>query len=118
AALLGYQELIAESARLITEGLVPNGWITLPELPELAASGDPVGKSGLVAEAVRPFEDVFESLAGWPWQDDDDDYDDDDDDEAYVPPVPHINPARHVGRNDPCPCGSGKKFKNCHLVLE
>jgi preprotein translocase subunit SecA len=18
------------------------------------------------------------------------------------------------GRNDPCPCGSGKKFKNCH----
>ncbi|MGE5409348.1 MAG: SEC-C metal-binding domain-containing protein, partial [Clostridiales bacterium] len=19
-----------------------------------------------------------------------------------------------VGRNDPCPCGSGKKFKNCH----
>ncbi len=23
-------------------------------------------------------------------------------------------PAAHkVGRNDPCPCGSGKKFKNC-----
>jgi preprotein translocase subunit SecA len=21
---------------------------------------------------------------------------------------------RTVGRNDPCPCGSGKKFKNCH----
>lgn len=20
-----------------------------------------------------------------------------------------------VGRNDPCPCGSGKKFKRCHL---
>jgi preprotein translocase subunit SecA len=19
-----------------------------------------------------------------------------------------------VGRNEPCPCGSGKKFKNCH----
>ncbi|WP_420840274.1 SEC-C metal-binding domain-containing protein [Caniella muris] len=19
-----------------------------------------------------------------------------------------------MGRNDPCPCGSGKKFKNCH----
>jgi preprotein translocase subunit SecA len=19
-----------------------------------------------------------------------------------------------VGRNDPCPCGSGKKFKKCH----
>ena len=23
-----------------------------------------------------------------------------------------------VGRNDPCPCGSGKKYKNCHLPLE
>ncbi len=22
--------------------------------------------------------------------------------------------ARTVGRNDPCPCGSGKKYKNCH----
>ncbi|MCG8424356.1 MAG: SEC-C domain-containing protein [Proteobacteria bacterium] len=20
-----------------------------------------------------------------------------------------------VSRNDPCPCGSGKKYKNCHL---
>ena len=25
-------------------------------------------------------------------------------------PDPYVN----VGRNDPCPCGSGKKFKNCH----
>jgi preprotein translocase subunit SecA len=23
----------------------------------------------------------------------------------------------HVGRNDPCPCGSGKKFKLCHGKL-
>ena len=22
-----------------------------------------------------------------------------------------------VGRNDPCPCGSGKKFKQCHGKL-
>jgi preprotein translocase subunit SecA len=21
---------------------------------------------------------------------------------------------RKVGRNEPCPCGSGKKYKNCH----
>jgi len=24
------------------------------------------------------------------------------------------NPYSGVGRNDPCPCGSGKKFKKCH----
>ncbi len=23
-----------------------------------------------------------------------------------------------VGRNDPCPCGSGKKYKNCHMRID
>ena len=23
-----------------------------------------------------------------------------------------------AGRNDPCPCGSGKKYKNCHLAKD
>jgi len=25
-----------------------------------------------------------------------------------------VHVEKQVGRNDPCPCGSGKKFKNCH----
>jgi preprotein translocase subunit SecA len=25
-----------------------------------------------------------------------------------------VHVEKRVGRNDPCPCGSGKKFKNCH----
>jgi preprotein translocase subunit SecA len=29
-----------------------------------------------------------------------------------------VRAAPKVGRNQPCPCGSGKKFKNCHGVLE
>ncbi|HQV00821.1 MAG TPA: SEC-C metal-binding domain-containing protein, partial [Bacteroidia bacterium] len=32
-------------------------------------------------------------------------------------PKPKAQPVRaeqKIGRNDPCPCGSGKKFKNCH----
>ncbi len=28
---------------------------------------------------------------------------------------PIRNRQEKVGRNDPCPCGSGKKFKNCHM---
>jgi uncharacterized protein YecA (UPF0149 family) len=24
--------------------------------------------------------------------------------------------AEKVGRNDPCPCGSGKKYKKCHMM--
>jgi uncharacterized protein YecA (UPF0149 family) len=27
---------------------------------------------------------------------------------------PVRNPLKDVGRNDPCPCGSGQKFKKCH----
>lgn len=27
---------------------------------------------------------------------------------------PYENPYRKIGRNDPCPCGSGKKYKKCH----
>lgn len=30
------------------------------------------------------------------------------------PPVPANVDWSNVGRNDPCPCGSGKKFKKCH----
>ena len=28
-------------------------------------------------------------------------------------PQPKTNKSEKVGRNDPCPCGSGKKYKNC-----
>jgi preprotein translocase subunit SecA len=32
--------------------------------------------------------------------------------EAQAKPVRRNEPK--VGRNDPCPCGSGKKYKKCH----
>jgi hypothetical protein len=28
---------------------------------------------------------------------------------------PYVAPAKAIGRNDPCPCGSGKKYKKCCL---
>ncbi len=30
---------------------------------------------------------------------------------------PFVRPGGKVGRNDPCPCGSGKKYKQCHGKL-
>ncbi|MCQ8127796.1 preprotein translocase subunit SecA [Methylomonas rivi] len=30
---------------------------------------------------------------------------------------PFVRESQKVGRNDPCPCGSGKKFKHCHGKL-
>ena len=29
-----------------------------------------------------------------------------------------VHVEKKVGRNDPCPCGSGKKYKNCHGAIE
>ena len=34
--------------------------------------------------------------------------------EAPQPKQAPVRAEKRVGRNDPCPCGSGKKYKNCH----
>ncbi|MBT8067858.1 MAG: SEC-C domain-containing protein, partial [Gammaproteobacteria bacterium] len=36
---------------------------------------------------------------------------------AAPAPLPFVREGRKVGRNEPCPCGSGKKFKQCHGKL-
>ncbi|GGI53667.1 preprotein translocase subunit SecA [Oxalicibacterium solurbis] len=38
-------------------------------------------------------------------------------DDTDQPGRPHVNAVPKVGRNDPCPCGSGKKYKQCHGKL-
>jgi preprotein translocase subunit SecA len=40
---------------------------------------------------------------------------------AEMPPenhTPYVREGRKVGRNEPCPCGSGKKYKQCHGRIE
>lgn len=71
------------------------------------------------------FGDTIEELANWAsFVEEDDEFASWEDDEfasseaPALPPVsfePVTNPFRNVGRNDPCPCGSGKKFKKCCL---
>ncbi len=41
------------------------------------------------------------------------------DDEAdAVSPQTVVRDERKVGRNEPCPCGSGKKYKQCHGKID
>jgi preprotein translocase subunit SecA len=42
--------------------------------------------------------------------------DGDDEPADFMPVVEqrHVDPERDIGRNDPCWCGSGKKYKRCH----
>mgnify|MGYP001942265041 CR=1 FL=1 len=37
--------------------------------------------------------------------------------QAEAAAQPFVRDGKKVGRNDPCPCGSGKKFKQCHGKL-
>jgi SEC-C motif len=34
-------------------------------------------------------------------------------DASSTKPKPFVSPTTKIGRNDPCPCGSGKKYKKC-----
>ena len=36
---------------------------------------------------------------------------------AAPAPEPFVREGRKIGRNEPCPCGSGKKYKQCHGSL-
>jgi preprotein translocase subunit SecA len=40
--------------------------------------------------------------------------DEDDEPEEVAATQPFVRPGQKVGRNEPCPCGSGKKYKHCH----
>lgn len=60
---------------------------------------------------INPIDDVIALLSGWRFGPSIDPM------EAFRRRLtaPEVNPNKNVGRNDPCPCGSGKKFKKCCL---
>ena len=41
-----------------------------------------------------------------------------DEQQATAPQKPSMRTYPKVGRNEPCPCGSGKKYKHCHGKIE
>jgi preprotein translocase subunit SecA len=74
-----------------------------PGRPRAAASG---GSGGLPALPQRRAQRTTEGRG------------DSDGNVAPVAAAPVQRTGPRVGRNDPCPCGSGKKYKKCHLPLE
>ena len=75
------------------------------------------------------YADCLDRIFNWPgapreeWcppeLNEDGDADDDADDDADGPTAQEKEIlAYNCGRNDPCPCGSGKKFKKCHLWVQ
>lgn len=57
------------------------------------------------------YDHVLTTWAGY--NEDDDDEEDFDDLDLPIFPTPQSLSSPKIGRNDPCPCGSGKKYKKC-----
>jgi hypothetical protein len=134
-ACLGLVELKPLVQEAFARGSVDPSWLSFQDfeqnLNDAIAHPDelPVGFSS----DLTPFEDTIAELQHWACFQPDDASDDErdlsdsdlfdgDDVETGKPAarwspnyIPKRNPFRHVGRNDPCPCGSGKKFKKCCL---
>ncbi len=59
-------------------------------------------------------EDLF-GLENMPWDEEDEFFENEDDfwNSQHVAQQPHVREEKKVYPNDPCPCGSGKKYKKC-----
>lgn len=62
-------------------------------------------------QGLRPFRSTIETLSRWTGFIEETNQSTSERETTY--PRTQKNPYRDVGRNDPCPCGSGKKFKKC-----
>jgi hypothetical protein len=119
-ALLGLRDLVPLVDNVFREDRIPEGWIDRPQFDKdlAAAERAPDDIDRFTQANLGYIEDVLVSL-DWA-RGSEDVFDEDDKDAPWTdfayPNEPVRNPWRHVGRNDPCPCGSGKKAKKCCLA--
>jgi hypothetical protein len=119
-AVLGVTALQAHVRSAFADGRIAPGWCDEADFDALltAAITRPNDRMRLEAEYMGYLDDVPAALERF--VEPEEDVADDDDSEVIWPIWPELggpahNPYRDVGRNDPCPCGSGKKFKRCCL---
>lgn len=121
-AMLNERSLVDAVRSAFRDGLVTDEHMELDDFEEDLARAEaaPDDIERFRDAHLGYLEDVLEALERFQFGDDDDAWGDasrDGDaswDEGAGTPL--VNPFRDVGRNDPCPCGSGKKFKKCCLT--
>ncbi len=64
---------------------------------------------------MRKYSELFSSFLSDQFPEDEDYEEDEDYTNFYEVPETFVRTEKKVGRNDPCPCGSGKKYKKCCL---
>lgn len=115
AAWVGWGEAVAALGFVDLAPMVESVWSALP--PEIAdlrhfrellsdALADPRDGGRFESSNVGYLGDIVAAL-DWTRPQEGDSVRD------FMPPKPIVNAMRSVGRNDPCPCGSGRKYKKC-----
>jgi uncharacterized protein DUF1186/SEC-C motif-containing protein len=124
-AMLGFSQLSEPAVAAITDGRIPARLVDERLFRDVLAEAleRPADRERFETENLGYIEDILEALqvfsheAEDPVEEWESDWPEVDRAEelafAAAKPLPARNPWRDVGRNDPCPCGSGKKFKNC-----
>jgi uncharacterized protein len=104
--MLGYSDLTSQAEAAFARGFVDRSIMEIKHFREdlREAARHPGSLSAFEDVGIAPMGRAADALEGWHL-----------DEEAPVQ-EPFVNPLRSVGRNDPCPCGSGKKYKKCCLA--
>jgi hypothetical protein len=117
-ALLGLSQL-APRVEQSLDRRMPENVMTLADFREDLAAALRDDAQRFERAHLGYIEDAYATLEQFAWVDDDSIEDDWDENETeaggWTPQAPVLNPFRRVGRNDPCPCGSGRKAKKCCL---
>jgi hypothetical protein len=130
-ALLGWRDLVPRVEAAFKDERIPLEYMEFDDfLEDLARTEiDPEDGKRFADANLGYIDDIVEKLSWvkWtPWTEEEepDAFDEGllDQDESWLldetsPGLPVINPYRDIGRNDPCPCGSGKKYKKCCLAV-
>jgi SEC-C motif/Protein of unknown function (DUF1186) len=121
-AMLGWRDFMPRVEAAFEDGRISSGMSEFEDfLHDLEdAEAAPASYERFTDVGLGYIDDIGAAF-DWMGEADEDDVEYDDDlntlppiDDALSQPI--INPLRDVGRNDPCPCGSGKKAKKCCLA--
>ena len=89
-------ELMDDIETAYQEGLIDKGFVSPKEFKQTLAAGQAKTLERMARKSEYTLiESAVDEMKGWAFD-------------------PDAGKGPKVGRNDPCPCGSGKKFKKCH----
>lgn len=114
-------EVIGDVRRVFEEGLVDPSYVGADEVEEALAVSPADAIAAMKRDSRSPDVNVLADMKDWECFESYDDVlhagieslDVDDRLDDDTPPDTVLRETPKVGRNDPCPCGSGKKYKKC-----